>query len=54
MTVPSETIWPLDPHTAAKHEILKLYLQRWFPGLLARIVRRMQFSVASAARRPAP
>jgi three-Cys-motif partner protein len=33
MTVPSETIWPLDPHTAAKHEILKLYLQRWFPIL---------------------
>lgn len=31
MTVPTETIWPLDPHTVAKHEILKLYLQRWFP-----------------------
>lgn len=33
MAVPTETIWPLDPHTAAKHEILKLYLQRWFPIL---------------------
>ena len=33
MTVPSETIWKLDPHTIAKHEVLKLYLQRWFPIL---------------------
>ncbi len=33
MTVPTETIWPLDPHTAAKHEVLKLYLQAWFPIL---------------------
>lgn len=31
MTVPSETIWSLDSHTIAKHEILKRYLQRWFP-----------------------
>lgn len=30
MTVPRETIWDLEPHTAAKHEILKLYLQPWF------------------------
>jgi len=36
MTLPSETIWSLDPHTAAKHEILKLYLQRWFPILNSR------------------
>jgi three-Cys-motif partner protein len=33
MTVPNETIWKLDPHTAAKHAILRLYLQRWFPIL---------------------
>ena len=33
MTVPTETIWALDPHTAAKHEVLKLYLQAWFPIL---------------------
>ncbi|MFN2598366.1 MAG: three-Cys-motif partner protein TcmP [Pyrinomonadaceae bacterium] len=33
MTVPSETIWELDPHTVAKHEILRLYLQAWFPIL---------------------
>lgn len=33
MTVPTETVWPLDPHTAAKHEVLRLYLQAWFPIL---------------------
>lgn len=33
MTVPKETIWPLEPHTLAKHRILKLYLQAWFPIL---------------------
>jgi three-Cys-motif partner protein len=33
MGVSTETIWALDPHTIAKHEILKLYLQRWFPIL---------------------
>lgn len=31
MTVPKETIWPLDPHTLAKHEILRRYLEAWFP-----------------------
>ncbi len=25
------TLWPLDPHTEAKHALLKLYLDRWFP-----------------------
>lgn len=27
------TIWPIEPHTRAKHEILKNYLQGWFPIL---------------------
>lgn len=27
LAVPTDTIWELEPHTAAKHEILKLYLQ---------------------------
>lgn len=27
------TIWPLEPHTAAKHEILRKYLGAWFPKL---------------------
>lgn len=33
MAIPTETIWDLDPHTTAKHEILRRYLQRWFPIL---------------------
>jgi three-Cys-motif partner protein len=28
---PEETIWDLDPHTAAKHGILSGYLSAWFP-----------------------
>ena len=27
------TVWDLDPHTAAKHEILREYLKPWFPIL---------------------
>jgi three-Cys-motif partner protein len=30
---PKTTIWELEPHTAAKHEILRRYLQAWFPIL---------------------
>jgi len=26
-------LWPRSPHTGAKHAILKLYLDRWFPIL---------------------
>ncbi len=26
-----ETVWDLDPHTKAKHEILREYLKPWFP-----------------------
>ncbi len=33
MTVPKETIWEIDPHTRAKHEILRRYLGAWFPIL---------------------
>jgi three-Cys-motif partner protein len=29
MAAPSQTIWNLEPHTRAKHEILKRYLQAW-------------------------
>lgn len=32
MTINS-TIWPPDPHTRAKHEILENYLKAWFPIL---------------------
>lgn len=30
---PRTTIWDLEPHTAAKHEILRRYLQAWAPIL---------------------
>ncbi len=30
---PRTTIWELEPHTAAKHEILRRYLQAWAPIL---------------------
>ena len=30
---PKTTIWELEPHTAAKHEILRRYLQAWVPIL---------------------
>ena len=33
MTIPRETIWQIAPHTAAKHKILRKYLDAWFPIL---------------------
>lgn len=33
MATPKETLWELDPHTKAKHEILRRYLAAWFPIL---------------------
>lgn len=33
MATPKETLWELDPHTMAKHEILRRYLAAWFPIL---------------------
>ena len=33
MTTITSITWDLDPHTKAKHEILKYYLQAWFPIL---------------------
>ncbi len=33
MATPADVIWPCEPHTKAKHEILKRYLQCWFPIL---------------------
>jgi len=29
-----ETVWPIEPHTKAKHQILEEYLKAWFPILL--------------------
>ncbi|MCH7888676.1 MAG: three-Cys-motif partner protein TcmP [Proteobacteria bacterium] len=33
MAAPTSTVWELEPHTRAKHEILKRYLQAWVPIL---------------------
>ena len=33
MPAPSTTIWDLKPHSRAKHEILKRYMQAWVPIL---------------------
>lgn len=33
MAAPKTTVWDLEPHTRAKHEILKRYLQAWTPIL---------------------
>lgn len=33
MAKPSETLWEIEPHTLAKHEILRRYLGAWFPIL---------------------
>lgn len=33
MAVPKTKLWAIDPHTAAKHQILRWYLQAWFPIL---------------------
>jgi three-Cys-motif partner protein len=34
MATPEPAIWPRDPHTAAKHQIIQAYLQAWLPKLL--------------------
>jgi three-Cys-motif partner protein len=35
LTTPRDTIWQVEPHTAAKHKILRGYLDAWFPILNA-------------------
>lgn len=32
-TDPHDTVWSADPHTLAKHQILRRYLQAWYPIL---------------------
>ncbi|WP_328550195.1 three-Cys-motif partner protein TcmP [Streptomyces sp. NBC_00366] len=36
MAVPKDAVWERDPHTAAKHDLLKKYLEAWAPILLSR------------------
>jgi three-Cys-motif partner protein len=31
MAVPTDVLWERDPHTAAKHTLLRRYLSAWFP-----------------------
>jgi three-Cys-motif partner protein len=33
VAVPNDTLWPIEPHTAAKHQILRKYLDAWLPIL---------------------
>ena len=34
MTAPQEVPWPISPHTAAKHDLYRQYLRKWFPILV--------------------
>lgn len=36
MAVPKEVVWDRDPHTEAKHDLLKVYLDAWFPIMASR------------------
>ena len=31
MTPPKSTLWPIDPHTRGKHQVLRNYLNAWLP-----------------------
>ena|SRR5581483_8820749 len=33
VAVPRDTIWQIEPHTSAKHQILRKYLDAWLPIL---------------------
>jgi len=33
MAVPMDTLWPIEAHTAAKHQILRKYIDAWLPIL---------------------
>lgn len=36
MSRTSDVVWPLEPHTEAKHAILRRYLSAWFPIMASR------------------
>lgn len=36
MAVPTGLLWERDPHTAAKHTLLRRYLSAWFPIMATR------------------
>jgi three-Cys-motif partner protein len=35
VSVPEQTVWAIEPHTEAKHKILRKYLDAWFPIMAA-------------------
>lgn len=42
MSTPKTTLWAIEPHTKAKHEILRSYLGAWF-GILGRRIPRIVY-----------
>jgi three-Cys-motif partner protein len=42
MSTPQTTLWEIEPHTKAKHEILRRYLGAWF-GILGRRIPRIVY-----------
>jgi three-Cys-motif partner protein len=40
--IPQETLWDIEPHTEAKHKILRKYLDAWFP-IMASFNRRIVY-----------
>ena len=50
MVAPKTTIWKLDPHTSAKHAILRRYLQAWAPILAKAAFPSLLTSMASLDR----
>ena len=42
MSAPRAPVWPIEPHTRAKHELLRHYLDAWYP-IMARWGPRLVF-----------
>jgi three-Cys-motif partner protein len=43
VAVPTDTVWKLEPHTRAKHQILGRYLDAWFP-ILGKFNRKLVYA----------
>ena len=50
---PNGPVWPLRPHTAAKHQILQQYLAGWF-AVLGQTRSRILFSMGLPVRASMP
>ncbi len=51
MATPTTVTWARDPHTAAKHRLLRRYLQAWFP-IMAKQFREKGFTYADGFAGP--